>query len=207
MFDGKHNKREYQQEAWSHESVTKNSKNKIQHQQKRIHSTMGLSTTTTVVEEGKREKITHTKAGEAKEEERQGSELSDRAPTGNREDDNDPSEQRKRAVAAGVMTGVLGFIIGGPIVATAVGLGVGYLAAHETLYPLHTSATKVGDFALNVQSRGRQVENKHHYVEKTNTFLTSLWNRITNKTNECEGVSNQRKEAPKDTNKRKEATQ
>jgi len=91
---------------------------------------------------------------------------------------------RKQAVGAGVAVGLCGLLLGGPIVGTALGLGAGY-AAKQDRGVVGESARKVGNFAVRQQDRLADIEGKHHYLEKTNNFLWSLWESTVNKVNDC----------------------
>jgi len=93
-------------------------------------------------------------------------------------------KDQKQAVGAGVAVGLCGILLGGPIIGTALGLVAGY-AAKQDQGVVGESARKVGNFAVHQQERLAEVEGKHHYMEKTNKFLWSLWEKTVNKVNEC----------------------
>ena len=104
------------------------------------------------------------------------------------------SNDHKRAVGAGVTTGICGFCLGGPVVGTAVGIGTGYAAQNDS-GPVGNAARKVGDFSLRVEDRARKFEHERHYLEQSNNFLVSVWSVITKKVDDCVHVC-----VPRDTN-------
>jgi len=86
--------------------------------------------------------------------------------------------RHKEAVGAGVATGLCLFPFFGPVVATALGLGVGYAAQNDDQGPVGKSARKVGDASLAVQHKAQTWESEHHVAERTGTFLTTTWDKM-----------------------------
>eukprot|EP00977_Amphora_coffeiformis_P008517 scaffold1924_cov218-Amphora_coffeaeformis.AAC.9 len=91
---------------------------------------------------------------------------------------------RQHAIGAGVAVGLCGVLLGGPILGTVLGLGAGY-AAQQDQGVVGTSARRVGTFTLRQQDRLANMEGKHHYLEKTNQFLCSVWELTVDKVNNC----------------------
>lgn len=88
-----------------------------------------------------------------------------------------------RGVAVGLCGAVLG---GGPIVGTALGLGTGYVALRrDRTGVVGVSVRRMGNFVVRQQGRLSKFEGEHHYLERTNHFLTSLWLSSADKVNAC----------------------
>lgn len=73
--------------------------------------------------------------------------------------------ERKRKVGAGVLSGVVGLFVGGPILAMILGFGAAYAAEKEGA--LGDSARAVGEVAITVRDKATEVNNKHHVVAKS----------------------------------------
>jgi len=91
----------------------------------------------------------------------------------------------RKAVGAGVMTGLMAYLCGGPIVGTAVGLGMGYAAEKDTSGPVGATARKVGDASIALEHKVKEEEEKHHVLENTGNVMTNAWNRLVQRVEDC----------------------
>ena len=75
-------------------------------------------------------------------------------------------EERTRITAAGVGSGVVGLLIGGPIGALILGFGGAY-AAEKKDGVVGDTARAVGDVALSIKGKSKEIDEKHHVVDKS----------------------------------------
>jgi len=92
-------------------------------------------------------------------------------------DDDNNDKDHARAVGAGVATGLCGFLIGGPLLATCLGLTTAY-AAEKDEGPPGEVARSVGDVALKTRDEAQKVNEKWHCTEQINSFLLNVWDSI-----------------------------
>jgi hypothetical protein len=81
----------------------------------------------------------------------------------------------ERMIGAGVAGGVLGFFLGGPILAAIAGFGVAYCTRKEDA--AGDVARALGDVALSAKEKAQEVEQKHHMMESTTKVATNAWER------------------------------
>ena len=79
-----------------------------------------------------------------------------------------PNSDRARKRAAGVATGVLGFILGGPMMAVVFGFGSAMAA--DTDGAAGDIARAVGDVAIVAQVKAKEVNDKHHLILRSKAF-------------------------------------
>ena len=108
--------------------------------------------------------------------------------------------QQKRKVGAGIFSGVVGFFLGGPILAVIFGFGAAY--ASDKNGAVGDSARAVGDVASMVKEKAfeidkkhsvvdrgkvvaadaydkaKEMDQKHHILEKTKDFLVYSWHSL-----------------------------
>jgi hypothetical protein len=81
-----------------------------------------------------------------------------------------PATDISARTAAGVGTGVVACLLGGPVVAVLVGLGATY--AHDKYGSLGDASRKAGEMALKLKHKAEQLNEKHHIVSTTHKFVT-----------------------------------
>jgi hypothetical protein len=74
------------------------------------------------------------------------------------------ADQANIPVAAAAAGGVVGLLVGGPIVGLVAGIGAGYAATTEG--PSGDIARAAGDVAISVGESARQINEKHHVTHK-----------------------------------------
>uniref|UniRef100_A0A7S0L0T8 Uncharacterized protein n=1 Tax=Asterionellopsis glacialis TaxID=33640 RepID=A0A7S0L0T8_9STRA len=89
------------------------------------------------------------------------------------EEDNTLEISRKRG--AGVMCGVLGCLIGGPILAVAAGVGAAYATGKDGA--TGDIARAAGDVALSVRDKAKEVDEKHDLKTKTQNASKDVYER------------------------------
>jgi hypothetical protein len=72
---------------------------------------------------------------------------------------------RNRTIGAGVFSGVVGLLLGGPFVAMILGFGAAY--ATEKQGAVGDTARAVGDVALSVRGKAIEIDEKHKVVDKS----------------------------------------
>ena len=82
---------------------------------------------------------------------------------------------QQQLVGAGVASGVLGMLLGGPILAMLLGFGATY--ACEKPGAAGDTARAVGDVALSVRDKAREVDAKHHLVLRAQTTAAEAWSK------------------------------
>jgi hypothetical protein len=83
--------------------------------------------------------------------------------------------ERKRTIGAGVFSGVVGLFLGGPFVAMILGFGAAY--ATEKQSAVGDSARAVGDVALSVSAKAKEIDGKHHVVEKSKVMAQGAFEK------------------------------
>lgn len=81
-------------------------------------------------------------------------------------------------IGAGVVTGLCGFLLGGPLLAAALGISAGYAAENDTRGPLGKAARQVGDWAVETEQKVETYDEQHHVSGKINAWLRSIWQSI-----------------------------
>jgi hypothetical protein len=75
------------------------------------------------------------------------------------------SQVNSTKVAAGVASGVVGMLLGGPMFGVALAFGAAY--AHDRPGAVGDVSRAVGDLAISARSHAQEIDNKHHVVETT----------------------------------------
>jgi hypothetical protein len=83
--------------------------------------------------------------------------------------------ERSRTIGAGVFSGVVGLFLGGPFVAMILGFGAAYAA--EKQGAVGDSARAVGDVALSVKAKAKEIEEKHHVVDKNKVMAQEAFEK------------------------------
>jgi len=85
--------------------------------------------------------------------------------------------QRRVMVGAGVAAGFLGLFLGGPVLACIVGFGTAYATKQDGA--TGDVARAVGHVALTAQEKAKEVNTKHHLVERTHEAAKRVVERAT----------------------------
>jgi hypothetical protein len=88
----------------------------------------------------------------------------------------DPAGQAACRRGAGVAAGVVGFVLGGSVVAILLGFGAAY--ATNTDGATGDVARALGEVALVAKKKAREVEEKHNLVDKTKVAAIECLERI-----------------------------
>jgi len=80
------------------------------------------------------------------------------------------------STAAAIAGGVVGLLLGGPIVGLAAGIGVGYAATIEGRTGDIARAT--GDVAISVGQKAKSIDEQHHVTVKVRESITSTWGKL-----------------------------
>lgn len=84
--------------------------------------------------------------------------------------------EQTRTNAAGIAAGVIGLFLGGPILALLAGGGTIY-AAKQSDGTAGDAARAVGDVALTARSKAKELDEKHHVVDKTKVAAGNAWEK------------------------------
>lgn len=90
-------------------------------------------------------------------------------------DDGNVEEEHARMVGAGVLGGVVGLLLAGPIFGLLLGFGTAYATNKDGA--AGDAARAVGDVALVAKTKAREVDNKHQLVEKSKVAANHAWER------------------------------
>lgn len=80
-----------------------------------------------------------------------------------------------RRAGAGIASGVVGLLVGGPIVAAILGFGAAYAADQEGA--TGDAARAVGDLALQARDRAKEIGQKHDVASKTQAKAAEVWEK------------------------------
>jgi hypothetical protein len=83
--------------------------------------------------------------------------------------------EHDRMVSAGVASGVLGLLLGGPFLALLMGFGTAYAVDKDGA--AGDAARAVGDVALLAKRKAIEVDAKHSLVEKSKVVANDAWER------------------------------
>ena len=83
--------------------------------------------------------------------------------------------EHERMVSAGVASGVVGLLMGGPFFGILLGFGTAW--AHDKEGAAGDAARAVGDVALVAKNKAKQVDAKHHLVLKSKNAINQAWQR------------------------------
>ena len=81
--------------------------------------------------------------------------------------------EHDRMVSAGVASGVLGLLLGGPFLGLLLGFGTAYAIDKDGA--AGDAARAVGDVALLAKHKAIEVDAKHNLVEKSKTVANDAW--------------------------------
>ena len=91
------------------------------------------------------------------------------------------SQQPKSEVGAGILFGLSGLLLGGPILGLLTGFGAAYVATNND-GPAGNAARRSGDFAIETGSKvgeaAREANEKHHILDKIKDIFNNGWNRV-----------------------------
>ena len=87
-----------------------------------------------------------------------------------------PTTEHDRMVGAGVASGVIGMLVGGPFLGMLLGFGAAY-ASTNTDGAVGDAARAVGDVALVAKEKAKQVDAKHNLVTKSKIAANEAWER------------------------------
>jgi len=85
-------------------------------------------------------------------------------------------QERSRVVGAGVASGLFGLLVGGPVVAVLLGFGASY-AAEKKEGAVGDTARAIGDLALISKAKAKEIDEKHHVVDKSKKVAGDLWEK------------------------------
>ena len=91
------------------------------------------------------------------------------------DDDYDDQQENQIMVGAGVASGALGFLVGGPLFAVLLGFGTAYATQKEGA--VGDSARAVGQVARTAQEQAVAVDQKHHLLEKSKQLAKEAWQK------------------------------
>jgi hypothetical protein len=86
----------------------------------------------------------------------------------------DPAEH-DRMVASGTAGAVIGLLVGGPFLAVIAGFGSAYATQKDGVAGDTTRA--LGDVALAVKEKARELNSKHHMVDKSKKVAEKVWGK------------------------------
>lgn len=109
------------------------------------------------------------------------------------DDDDDASEARTSVAGAGVLLGLSGLLLGGPLLGLLAGAGGAY-AASEVDGPAGDAARAAGDVAAATGEAAREANERHGALDKIREALAAGWRRA-KELNEEHGVGERAKEA------------
>lgn len=97
-------------------------------------------------------------------------------PIPNLADDNKVEQlEQEQFVASGVGAGVVGLLLGGPVLGIVLGFGAAY--AHDKPGAAGDTARAVGDITLSVRDRAQEIDQRHGVVEKSKRAAQEAWER------------------------------
>jgi hypothetical protein len=89
-------------------------------------------------------------------------------------DTNESSDSERQMVNSGVTAAVFGFLfLGGPIGAVILGFSTAYASQKEGA--AGDVARSVGDIGVSIKEKAKQINEKHHLVERTSEAATKAW--------------------------------
>lgn len=92
-------------------------------------------------------------------------------------DSNEPAVPTNIVTAAGVGSGILGLLVGGPILGLLLGFGGAYAAEHKPGHLVGDTARAVGEVALSVQAKARAIDAQHHVVVQSKQAARQAWDK------------------------------
>jgi hypothetical protein len=89
------------------------------------------------------------------------------------ESQNPHMEDQERQIASGVATGVVGTLVGGPVVGVALGAGAVYASNQKGW--LGDASRSMAEVALEVRNRAIELDQKHQITQKTQEQSQRIW--------------------------------
>ncbi len=93
------------------------------------------------------------------------------------DEDNAAVQEKRLAQAAGIGSAVMGCLVGGPILAVVLGVGAKFACEQPNASGLRDTARAVGEVALLVHHKAKQLDEQHNIVEESQRAATNLWQR------------------------------
>jgi hypothetical protein len=91
------------------------------------------------------------------------------------DEETEEEQQQTLTVSAGVAGGVVGLLVGGPVLAILTGFGTAYATQQEGA--AGDAARAVGQLALEAQQKAVQVDRKHNLVQKGKVAASQAWEK------------------------------
>jgi hypothetical protein len=91
------------------------------------------------------------------------------------DEETEEEQQQTLTVSAGVAGGVVGLLVGGPILAILTGFGTAYATQQEGA--AGDAARAVGQLAVEAKQKAVQVDRKHNLVQKGQVAATQAWEK------------------------------
>jgi len=85
-------------------------------------------------------------------------------------------EERTNVTAAGVGSGVFGLLLGGPFLGLLFGFG-GAFAAERKQGFVGDTARAVGEVAITIQRKAKEIDQKHNVVDKSKVAVNKAWEK------------------------------
>ncbi|GAX12417.1 hypothetical protein FisN_2Hh248 [Fistulifera solaris] len=86
-------------------------------------------------------------------------------------------EEQRLAKAAGIGSAVVGCLVGGPILAVVLGVGAKFACEQPNASGLRDTARAVGEVALLVHHKAKQLDEQYNIVEESQQAAANLWQR------------------------------
>jgi hypothetical protein len=90
-----------------------------------------------------------------------------------------PTEQeekeRQRMMGAGVASGIVGLLLGGPIFAMILGFGAAH--ASKKIGSVGDTARAMGDAAMSAKAKALEIDEKHKVTERSKAAASSTWTK------------------------------
>lgn len=77
--------------------------------------------------------------------------------------------------ASGIAGGVVGLLLGGPILALIAGFGSAYATRKQN--KVGDISRSMGEIALSIEEKAKQINQKHHFADKTKASMDNLEDR------------------------------
>ena len=89
----------------------------------------------------------------------------------------DTPSPRSIVAGAGVGSGVLGLLVGGPFLGLLLGFGGAYAAENKEGHLVGDTAQAVGEVALSIRAKARVIDDKHKVVEQSQRAAAQVWTK------------------------------
>mmetsp|Transcript_14546 Transcript_14546/g.24127 ORF Transcript_14546/g.24127 Transcript_14546/m.24127 type:complete len:166 (-) Transcript_14546:334-831(-) len=91
------------------------------------------------------------------------------------DEEDDEAHHENLTLGAGVAGGVLGLLIGGPILSILTGFGIAYATKQQGA--AGDAARAVGQLALEAKQKAQEVDRKHNLVQKGQIAASEAWEK------------------------------